>query len=131
VNILGNVNLLSCALPNMRNNNYGRIILISSVLVEKVTNGTSIYSASKAFIDNLVKTASSENISKGVSCNSLQLGYFDGGMAHRLPENFAEKIKSEIGLKRFGHIEELSNVIEFIIDTEYLTGQNINISGGL
>lgn len=131
ININGTLNLLSGAIGKMREQNYGRVILISSVLATKPTIGTGLYTASKAFIDSIVKVTSAENITKGVTCNSLQLGYFDGGMAHRLPEAFSEKIKSEIGLKRFGKIEELYNVINFFIETEYITGQNINISGGI
>ena len=131
VNIKGNINILAAAIPKMREKNYGRIILVSSVLVEKITIGTGLYTGSKAFIDSIVKTTSAENISKGVTCNSLQLGYFDGGMAHRLPENISESIKESIGLKRFGTIKELAQTIDFLIETEYITGQNINISGGL
>lgn len=130
VNILGNVKLLNKSLPKMRENGYGRIILISSVLSKKVVQGTSLYSGTKAFIDNLVKTASAENIGKGITCNSIQLGYFDGGMCHRLPEKFKEPIRKSIGLKRWGSIDELYNTIEYLIDTEYITGQNIEISGG-
>ena len=115
----------------MRLKEFGRIILISSVLSEKVVAGTALYSGSKCFIDNLVKTASVENISKGVTCNSLRLGYFDGGMCHRLPEKFVEPIKNSIGLKRWGSIEELHKTVDYLIETEYITGQNINISGGI
>lgn len=131
INIKGNINILSSCLPSMRDRQYGRIILISSVLAEKVVLGTSLYSGSKAFIDNLVKTASAENIGKGITCNSLQLGYFDGGMCHRLPEKYVEPIKNTIGLKRWGSIEELYKSLDFLINVEYITGQNINISGGL
>jgi acetoacetyl-CoA reductase/3-oxoacyl-[acyl-carrier protein] reductase len=131
VNIKGNINILSSCLPGMRQRKYGRIILFSSVLAEKVVLGTSLYSGSKAFIDNLVKTSSAENIGKGITCNSLQLGYFDGGMCHRLPEKHIEPIKQSIGLKRWGSIEELYQTLDFLIKVEYVTGQNINISGGL
>ncbi len=131
INIKGNVNILASALPSMRDKKYGRIILVSSVLSEKVVHGTSLYSGAKSFIDSLVKTASSENISKGITCNSIRLGYFDGGMCHRLPEKFVEPIKNSIGLKRWGTLEELSQTIDYLIETEYITGQNINISGGL
>ena len=130
-NIKGSINIVRGALPQMRSNSYGRVILISSVLSIKVVPGTSLYSGSKAFIDNLVKTASAENIRKGVTCNSIQLGYFDAGMCHRLPEKFIEPIKNSIGLKRWGTIFELYQTIEYIISTEYITGQNINISGGI
>jgi NAD(P)-dependent dehydrogenase (short-subunit alcohol dehydrogenase family) len=130
-NIKGSVNIVRGTLPQMRSSLYGRIILISSVLAEKVVPATSLYSGSKAFIDNLVKTVSAENIGKGITCNSIQLGYFDAGMCHRLPEKFVEPIKQSIGLKRWGTIKELHQTIEYLIDTEYITGQNINISGGV
>tara|TARA_B110000503_G_C7164453_1_gene421221 strand:- start:4132 stop:4773 length:642 start_codon:yes stop_codon:yes gene_type:complete len=131
INIKGNINILSSCLPKMRDRQYGRIILFSSVLAEKVVLGTSLYSGSKAFIDNLVKTSSAENIGRGITCNSLQLGYFDGGMCHRLPDKYVEPIKQSIGLKRWGSVEELYKTLDFLINVEYVTGQNINISGGL
>lgn len=131
VNSLGNINLLSSVLPGMRKREYGRIILVSSVLASKPVVGTGVYSASKAFIDNLVKTASLENSSKGITCNSIQLGYFDAGMAHKIPKEYQDKIKNKIPLRRFGKINELYNTIEFIINTEYVNGSNIKINGGL
>lgn len=131
VNSLGNINLLSSVLPGMRKRKYGRIILVSSVLATKPVIGTGVYSASKAFIDNLVKTASLENSSKGITCNSIQLGYFDAGMAHKIPKEYQDKIKNKIPLRRFGKIDELYNTIEFIINTEYVNGSNIKINGGL
>jgi NAD(P)-dependent dehydrogenase (short-subunit alcohol dehydrogenase family) len=131
VNIKGCINVVTNALIKMREQKYGRIILISSVLAEKVTLGTGLYSASKTFTDSITKMVSAENISKNITCNSLQLGYFDGGMTNKLPIKFAETIKESIGLKRFGDIVELYKTIDFLIETEYITGQNINISGGL
>lgn len=130
-NIKGSVNIVRGALPQMRSKSFGRVILISSVLATKVVPGTALYSGAKAFVDNLVKTASAENVSKGITCNSIQLGYFDGGMCHRLPEKFAESVKESIPLKRWGSIQELYQTIEYLINTEYITGQNINISGGI
>ena len=131
VNIKGNLNIISSALPKMREKKFGRIILVSSVLVKNITMGTGLYTGTKAFIDSLTKSVSLENISKGITCNSLQLGYFDGGMCHRLPEKYVEPIKNSIGLKRWGSINELYNTIEYLVNTEYITGQNIEISGGI
>jgi acetoacetyl-CoA reductase len=131
VNVNGTVNLVSCALKQMREQKYGRIILISSVLAEKEVVGTGVYSSCKAFIDKFVKNVSAENIKNNITANSLQLGYFDGGMTYRIPENLLEPIKETIGLRRFGKIEELANVVRFLIETEYVTGANIKINGGL
>ena len=131
VNIKGNINLLSTCLPMMRKRKFGRIILISSVLSEMPVAGTSIYSASKAFIDNLIKTATLENLSKGITCNSIQLGYFDAGMAHRIPDKIINSIIDNIPLKRLGKMEELHDTIEYLIKTEYISGTSIKINGGI
>ena len=131
VNTLGNVNLLAACLPKMREKGYGRIILPSSVFSTKPVLGTAVYSASKSFVDSLVKTCALENASKGITCNAIQMGYFDGGMAHRLPENFQSIIKGKIPMSRFGSIQELHNTIEYLINTEYVTGTSLKINGGL
>ena len=131
INIKGNANLLSTCLPSMRESGYGRVIILSSVLSDMPVLGTSIYSASKSFIDCLVKTASLESTSKGITCNSIQLGYFDAGMAHRIPEKHKNSIVNSIPLKRFGKMSELYNTINFIIDNEYVTGTSIKIDGGV
>ena len=55
VNIKGTINIVSSCLPSMRENNFGRIILISSVLAEKPVVSTSIYSGCKGFLDSFVK----------------------------------------------------------------------------
>lgn len=131
ININGNINILSGCLPHMRRKSFGRIILISSVLAEKIVPGTGLYSATKSFIDTLSNVVSAENISKGITCNTIRLGYFDGGMCHRIDPRFVDTIKNSIGLKRWGSIEELYKTIDYLIETEYMTGQNITVSGGL
>lgn len=131
VNVLGTINLTSAALKKMRERKFGRIILISSVLAEKEVLGTSVYSSCKSFIDKFAKNASVENIGHGITVNTLQLGYFDGGMTYKIPLNIIEAIKESIGVKRFGKIEELASLISFLIETEYVTGANIKINGGL
>ena len=131
VNVKGNINLLANCLPMMRKNNYGRIILISSVLSSMAVPGTGVYSATKAFADSLVKTVTVENSSKGITCNSIQLGYFDAGMAHRIPEKILNKVVNSIPLKRLGTMQELFQTLEFLINTEYVSGTSIKVNGGL
>ena len=86
---------------------------------------------SESFIDKFVKNVSLENIKYGITSNTIQLGYFDGGMTYKIPEENLKKIQQTIGLNRFGKIEELTNTIKFIIENEYVTGVNIKIDGGL
>jgi NAD(P)-dependent dehydrogenase (short-subunit alcohol dehydrogenase family) len=131
VNIKGNINLISCSLPKLIEKKYGRIISISSVFAELNVPKNSIYCASKAFVDRLVSTANKENIKYGITCNTIQLGYWDGGMAYRVEKKYQEMAKEKIGLKRLGTIEELYNTINFIIENEYISGTNLKIDGGL
>ena len=131
VTIKGNLNIVTNCIPYMRENGFGRVILMSSILSSKVVKGTSVYSASKSFVDTLVRNIAFENCDKNITCNSIQLGYFDGGMAHRLPEKFKEKLLDTIPRKRLGQIKELKDTIDFIINNEYLTGQNIKVTGGV
>ena len=131
VNIKGAINLTSSCLKFMRENKFGRIIHISSVLSEKNIIGTSVYSSTKSFLDKFVKNISLENIKYHITANTIQLGYFDGGMTYKIPETIINEIKKDIGLNRFGSIEELFNTIQFIISNEYVTGINLKIDGGL
>lgn len=131
VNIKGAINIISNCLTSMRKNNYGRIIMISSVLAEKPVVSTAVYSGCKGFIDSFVKTVALENVNKNISCNSIQLGYFDAGLTYKIPETFRDNIQNNIPMKRWGTIEELVNLIEFLIQTPYVTGTNIKINGGI
>jgi 3-oxoacyl-[acyl-carrier protein] reductase len=131
VNIKGSINTVLACLPYMREQNYGRIILASSILAEHPVVSTSIYSGCKGFIDSFVKVVALENASKNINCNSLQLGYFDGGLTHRIPVEFKQEIQNKVPMKRWGQVEELFNTVDYLIRTPYITGQGINISGGI
>jgi NAD(P)-dependent dehydrogenase (short-subunit alcohol dehydrogenase family) len=131
VNIKGNINILAGCLPKMIERGYGRVIGISSVFAELNVPKNSIYCASKSFVDRLYGTANKENVKFGITCNTIQLGYWDGGMAYRVDEKYVELAKQKVGLKRFGSAEELYNTINFIADTQYVSGTNLRIDGGL
>jgi NAD(P)-dependent dehydrogenase (short-subunit alcohol dehydrogenase family) len=131
VNIKGNINIVSSCLPKMIEKKYGRIISISSVFSELNVPKNSIYCASKAFVDRFISNANKENVKFGITCNTIQLGYWDGGMCYRVDEKYQEMAKEKIGLKRWGKIEELYNTIDYIIENEYISGTNLRIDGGL
>jgi NAD(P)-dependent dehydrogenase (short-subunit alcohol dehydrogenase family) len=130
-NIKGSINVTSCALSQMRERQYGRIVLLSSVLADHPVISTSIYSGCKGFVDSFTKTVALENAGKNITCNSLQLGYFDGGLTYKIPETFRDTVKSSIPTKRWGSIQELFNTVDYLVKTPYVTGQNLNISGGI
>jgi NAD(P)-dependent dehydrogenase (short-subunit alcohol dehydrogenase family) len=131
INIRGTINIVSSCLGHMREQKYGRIILTSSILADHPVISTSVYSGCKGFIDSFTKVVALENANKNINCNSLQLGYFDGGLTYKIPQTFREELKATIPMKRWGTIKELQQSIEYLIESEYITGQNINISGGI
>jgi NAD(P)-dependent dehydrogenase (short-subunit alcohol dehydrogenase family) len=131
INIMGTINIVSCCLQKMRSKSYGRIILTSSVLAKKPVVSTSVYSGCKGFIDSFSKTVALENASKNITCNSIQLGYFDGGLTYKIDESIRDNIKNTIPMNRWGSIDELENLIELLINTPYITGTNIKINGGI
>lgn len=129
VNIFGFLNVLRHSTEKMRKKNYGRVIYISSVLSKNPIRGTGIYSASKAFCDNLVRTYSLENSKYGITSNSIQLGYFDGGLTEKVPSNVLLNVIEKIPLKRLGMISEMTSLISTVIETEYINGTNLSITG--
>ena len=128
--VKGSINLLNACLPAMRDRGFGRIIMASSILVAQPLVGTAVYSASKAFVESLVQTCAIENGQKGITVNAIQIGYFDAGLTHKIPDNVKEGILAGIPSKRWGAIVELKNVVEMLITTEYVNGTTIKINGG-
>jgi NAD(P)-dependent dehydrogenase (short-subunit alcohol dehydrogenase family) len=131
INITGVTKCLSYALDSMRKNNYGRIIIASSITVDKSVMGTSIYAASKAYYENLIKTICLENASKNITANCIQLGYMDGGLTYTLSEEFLQSTILQIPSKRLGTPEEIFKTIDFLIDNSYINGTTIKLTGGL
>lgn len=131
INIIGVIKLISTSLKIMRDKKFGRIILASSVTVDKNVMGTGIYAATKSFYENIVKTISLENASYGITCNCIQLGYMDGGLTYTLSDDFINSTINTIPSKRLGTTEEISQTIDFIIKNEYINGTTIKLTGGL
>lgn len=131
INIKGVTTCIAHALKNMRQRNYGRIILASSITVSENVMGTSVYAAAKAYYENLVKTISLENASKGITANCIQLGYMDGGLTYTLSEEFIQTTITKIPAKRLGTPLEIANTIQFLIGNEYINGTTIKLTGGL
>jgi 3-oxoacyl-[acyl-carrier protein] reductase len=131
VNIKGFINVSRAVSQCYSQKKYGRLIYISSILSSSPIKGTSIYSSSKSFCDTMIKVFAQENGKYGVTANSIQLGYFDGGLTYKVPEGILESVKKNIPNKRFGNINELSSMINHIIQNEYLNGSIIKLTGGL
>jgi NAD(P)-dependent dehydrogenase (short-subunit alcohol dehydrogenase family) len=131
INIIGITQSITRVLQSMRERGFGRIIIASSITVDRNVMGTGIYAASKAYMENLVKTISIENASKRITANCIQLGYMDGGLTYTLTPEFIETMVKSTPAKRLGKPEEIANTIKYLIDTEYVNGSTIKLTGGL
>ena len=132
VNLIGTFNLIRALLPIMRAEGFGRIINFSSVVAVKPTPGVSAYAASKAGLIGLTKSLAIENASKGITVNAINLGYVSIGMGvEEVPPTFQEQIKNSIPNGRFCSPNEIYNTVQYLVETEYITGADININGGL
>jgi 3-oxoacyl-[acyl-carrier protein] reductase len=121
------------AIKDMSQRRYGRIVNVSSVAAFMGNPGQANYSASKAGIVGLTKTAAKEYASRGITVNAVAPGFIKTAMTDVLPENVKEEMKKLIPLGRFGTVEDVSNAVIFLASPEsgYITGQVIHVNGGM
>jgi len=131
INLKGTFNIINALLPIMKEQKYGRIINLSSVVGQMPVMGTSAYAASKSALTGMIKSIAVENAIHGITINNLNLGYFDIGMISEVPENIQEIIKEKIPCKQFGNPINIKNAIDFIVNSNYVNGTSIELNGGL
>ena len=131
VNLTGTFNVICAVLPIMRENRYGRIINFSSVVSQMGVPGTSAYAASKAGLSGLVKSIAAENAEYKITINNMRLGYFNIGMISDVPEKMLEIIKEKIPAGYLGNPYDIFKLVNFIRETEYINGTNIDLNGGI
>ena len=132
VNLTGAFNTIKCCMPGMVEHGWGRIINISSITGTMGGMEQCSYAATKAGLIGLTKTTALEGARKGVTCNALVLGVFDGGSFYEVAPEFRERIIKRMAMRRAGDPQELSNVLIFLASEEssYVTGETIEVSGG-
>jgi len=130
-NLIGVFHCIKNILPVMRERKFGRIINLSSVVPKIGVPGTSAYSASKAALWGLTKAVAAENARYGITVNTINLGYFDIGMIDDVPREFMDEIMKKIPLGKLGNPEDIYKTVCYLIETEYITGSEIDINGGI
>jgi acetoacetyl-CoA reductase/3-oxoacyl-[acyl-carrier protein] reductase len=132
INLIGTFHMIHFVLQVMREQNYGRIINLSSVVAQIGIPGSSAYAASKSSLWGLTKALAVENGSKGITANTLNLGYFNIGMIDEVSSEMKEIIKLKIPVgHQFGNPEDIFEAVSYIIKASYLTGTSIDINGGM
>lgn len=121
------------ALRPMLKQRWGRIVNIASVVGLTGNAGQANYTAAKAGIIALTKTTAQEVASRGILVNAVAPGFFDTDMTARLSESVKRKALETIPIGRFGRLEELSEVVAFLVSdaASYITGQVIIVDGGM
>ncbi|MFD3447495.1 acetoacetyl-CoA reductase [Microbacteriaceae bacterium 4G12] len=132
VNLSSVYNTTSAALPYITESESGRIINISSIIGQAGGFGQTNYAAAKAGMVGFTKSLALELARTNVTVNAICPGFIDTEMVAEVPENVREQIVAKIPKKRFGMPEEIaSGVLYLCRDGAYVTGQQLNINGGL
>jgi 3-oxoacyl-[acyl-carrier protein] reductase len=111
----------------------GRIINIASVVGVTGNVGQANYSASKAGLIGLTKTAAKELASRGVTVNAIAPGFIETDMTAAMSEKARTAMLDQIPLKRAGYPNDVAGVVAFLASeaASYITGQVIHVSGGM
>ena len=132
-----NVNLRAVFLLNkllvkkMIDDNWGRIIHLSSIASTRGVPGTVAYSASKSALSGLSRVFAKEYARFGITSNVISLGYFDSGLIETLSDKMKEKIMKELPSGKLGNCINIANAINFLINSDYVNGSVLSIDGGL
>ena len=133
VNLTGVFNCLKAVIRCMMKQRYGRIVNISSIIGLRGNIGQANYSAAKAGIIGLTKSAARELGRYGISVNAVAPGFIDTAMTRELDKEIVDKIISQIPLLRIGKPEEVGSLVAYLASEEagYITGEVIRIDGGM
>lgn len=132
VNLTGTFYMLREAAKRMRDQESGRIINIASA--SWLGNvGQTNYSASKAGVVGMTKTATRELARKNITCNAICPGFIDTDMTRGVPEKVWEMMVAKIPAGRAGKPEDVANLVAFLASDEaaYINGEVINVGGGM
>lgn len=132
-NLKGTFHTIKCLTKTMMKQRYGRIINLSSVSGVMGNAGQANYCASKAGIIGLTKSVARELASRGITVNAVAPGFIETDMTSVLDDKVKEAMMAQIPAKRLGSTEDIANAVAFLASQEssYITGQVINVNGGM
>ncbi len=132
-NLKGTYLCTRAALRPMVRARWGRIVNVSSVVGLVGNAGQANYAASKAGIIGFTKSVAREVAQRGITVNAVAPGYVETELTGSLPESVKEQIRDQVPMGRFGEVEEVAEVVAFLVGegAGYVTGQTIAVDGGM
>lgn len=133
INLKGTFNCIRHASRLMMKQKFGRIVNISSVIGLIGNVGQANYAASKAGVIGLTKSAAREMAPYSVTVNAIAPGFIKSDMTDKLTDEIKDNIKSSIPMRKIGEPKDVANLVKFLANDEtgYITGQVINVDGGM
>lgn len=133
VNLNGVFNCTRVIAPLMMKQGSGRIINIASIVGEMGNVGQVNYASSKAGVIGLTKTVARELATRGVTVNAIAPGFIKTAMTDKIPENVKEQMLKQIPMAKLGMPEDIAYAVVFLAsdDAAYITGQVLNVNGGM
>ena len=133
INLKGTFNCIRHASRLMMKQKFGRIVNISSVIGLIGNVGQANYAASKAGVIGLTKSAAREMAPYSVTVNAIAPGFIKTDMTDKLTDEIKDNIKSSIPMRKIGEPKDVANLVKFLANDEtgYITGQVINVDGGM
>lgn len=132
-NLKGAFHAIRAAVKPMMKARYGRIINVSSVVALMGNAGQANYVAAKSGLIGLTKSSARELAPRNITVNAVAPGFIQTEMTERLGEEWQEKTIAQIPLGRIGLAEDVAKAVRFLASDEadYVTGQVLNIDGGM
>lgn len=132
-NLKGAFHTIKAVTRQMMKQREGRIINISSVVGVAGNAGQINYSASKAGLIGLTKTAARELAARNITVNAVAPGYIESDMTDQLSDEIKNELFKQIPLGRLGKPEDVSALVTFLASdaASYITGQVFHVNGGM
>lgn len=131
INLNSAFHTASAAINYMHEQKSGRIINISSIIGQAGGFGQTNYAASKAGLLGFTKSLALETARTGITVNAVCPGFIETEMVAAMPEEVKNNIIGQVPMQRLGQVKEIAEAVLYLANANYVTGQAINVNGGL
>ncbi|MAG18215.1 MAG: beta-ketoacyl-ACP reductase [Candidatus Diapherotrites archaeon] len=133
VNLKGTFNCTKAVLPLMISQGFGKIVNLTSISGQLGNIGQTNYAASKAGVIGFTKSIAKEVALKGINVNAVAPGIINTKLQETIPEKVMQKFLNNIPMKKIGEPKDVAAAVKFLLSDEasYITGEVINVNGGL